>query len=415
VPQPEETLEGDEVVHSVEGAAVCTCGCEMSAMTGGFEESSEIHVTERKYVLRRYKRQKYVCKGCNRIVAAPGPTKLTPGGEFSIHMGVQVADDKYHHHVPLSRQARQMALSGLKVEPKTLFGLTAHLESLLRNVPGMIKAEILSRPWVAIDETRMKIISTKTNGHVWALANNYGTYYQYETTRSGQVAREMLRGFRGSVISDAFSGYDFLEGVPEIVHTFCWSHLRRKLFECKATYPEAVPAIELIDELYGVEREAETMEQLEELRPTKSAEILARFDAYLDSRRGLFLSSGAFGKAVEYYDKRREEFSRFVQDANIPLDSNAVERSLRDAVMGRKNFLGFRTINGADVGMTFYTIIRTCRLLGLSPKSYMLVMAVRAARSEKVLTPYQWGTELAEKAKAGLKGHELFKELSVNS
>ena len=61
--------------------------------------------------------------------------------------------------------------------------------------------------------------------------------------------------------------------------------------------------------------------------------------------------------------------------------------------------------------MTFYTIARTCKLLGLSPKVYMLVMATRSAKSEAVVTPYQWGVELTEKAKAGLSKHEIFREI----
>lgn len=410
VPQPDAMLDGEVVVHSADGL-LCSCECAMEPMSGGFEESTEIHVTERRYVLRRHKRQKYVCKACRKIKAAPGGPKLTPGGEFSIHMAVQVADDKYNQHLPLTRQARQMALSGLRVEPKTLFSLTSHLESLLRRVPAMIRSEILSRPAVSIDETTMKLLATKTSGYVWGIANNFGVYYQYEATRSGAVAREMLKGFQGIVMCDGYGAYEFLEESPDVTLVRCWAHLRRHLHTAMARYPEATPAVALIDELYDVEREAKSLEHLAELRRVKSAEILARFDAYLDSRRGQFLSSGKFGEAVEYYDKRRMQLARFVADPNIPIDSNSIERCMRDPVMGRKNFLGFRTINGADIGMTFYTIVRTCKLLGLSPKVYMLVMAIRAARGEPVETPYKWGLDLAAKARAGLAKHELFREL----
>ena len=46
------------------------------------EESTEIEVIERRYILKRHKRQKYSCKGCNNIITAQGGVKLTPGSEF---------------------------------------------------------------------------------------------------------------------------------------------------------------------------------------------------------------------------------------------------------------------------------------------------------------------------------------------
>jgi hypothetical protein len=68
-------LDADEVVHAGE-APTCSCGCQMAPMTGGFEESTEIDVTERRYTLRRHKRQKFVCRACSKIVAADGPVRL---------------------------------------------------------------------------------------------------------------------------------------------------------------------------------------------------------------------------------------------------------------------------------------------------------------------------------------------------
>ena len=412
VPQPAAAeLDSEEVFYTDSKTACPCCANAMAPMTGGFEESCEIDVTERKYRLRHHRRQKYVCKGCNKIVAAKGPTKLTPGGEFSIQMAVQVADDKYGKHMPLTRQADAMAEAGLTVTPRTLFGLTRHLESLLAGVPAMIRAEILARPGVQVDETRMKILSTKTNGYVWGLTNSHGVYYQYETTRSSAVVREMLSGYRGTVMTDGYSGYRFLEKVPGISLVHCMSHVRRRFHEASAKYPEAKPAVEMLDELFAVEHEANDVDDVARLRREKSAVIVARFEAYIDSRRGRFLSSSGFGAAVTYYDERREQLTRFLTDPEAPLDSNGVERALKRPVLGRKNFSGFRTINGADVGMTLYTIVATCKLLGLSPAAYMRVMATRAVRGETVITPLAWGNELAKKAKAGLNRAELFPEL----
>jgi hypothetical protein len=38
--------------------------------------------------------------------------------------------------------------------------------------------------------------------------------------------------------------------------------------------------------------------------------------------------------------------------------------------MGRKNFSGSRTIDGADVAATLYTVIESCKKVGLDPRDY---------------------------------------------
>lgn len=66
----------------------------------------------------------------------------------------------------------------------------------------MIKKEILADGYVHIDETRGKLLSTKNNGYIWAITNKKGAYFQYETTRSGKVAKEILGNYEGVIISD---------------------------------------------------------------------------------------------------------------------------------------------------------------------------------------------------------------------
>jgi hypothetical protein len=287
-----------------------------------------------------------------------------------------------------------MARCGLVVGTKTLYGLTAHLAARLSAVPGMIRTEILARPNVGIDESPVNLLADNQTGYVWSISNNHGAYYQYEPSRAGKVADEMLRGFRGIVMSDGFSGYNFLNKRPGVAHACCWAHVRRGFFDAQAKYPEAKPVVDLIDELYDIEHEADDLAHLSVLRRDRSTAVVAKLDAYLDSRRNKFLASGTFGKAVTYYDDRRASLHHFLNNANAPLDNNGAERAQRDPVMGRNNFLGFRTINGADVAMTFYTIVKTCKMLGMNPKAYMVVMATRAANGEPVVTPYQWGLEL---------------------
>ena len=62
----------------------------------------------------------------------------------------------------------------------------------------------------------------------------------------------------------------------------------------------------------------------------------------------------------------------FLRQAGAPLDNNIVERSLKRAVLHRKNALFYRTLNGADVGDLFMTLIHTCQLCGANSFDYMI-------------------------------------------
>ena len=98
--------------------------------------------------------------------------------------------------------------------------------------------------------------------------------------------------------------------------------------------------------------------------------------------------------------------TQFLSDVQIPLDNNAAERSQRAAVMGRNNFQGFRSINGADTGMLFYTIIGSCKLLGLSPKLYLLETALAAVRKQPTLTPLEYARNMKQQLDGKMKAYD---------
>lgn len=78
--------------------------------------------------------------------------------------------------------------------------------------------------------------------------------------------------------------------------------------------------------------------------------------------------------------------THFLNDPKIPLDNNVVERILRNPVKGRDNYLGYRTINGADVAMFFYSVIESCKRLKINPRKYLRDMT----GPNTLITPYQY-------------------------
>ena len=407
VEDEEFDLAQEVVEYNLEDDNKCPkCGGEncLHPMNNCAEESTEIKVIERRYILKRHKRQKYSCKGCNNIITAQGGVKLTPGSEFSIQIATQIACDKYEDHLPLERQRKQMKRAGVNVEVKTLYGLTEHLYNRLYPLQEMIRQDVLTQRWVHIDESPFTFYNPKkARGYIWSMSNPRGAYYQFEPTRSGKVAEEMLKGYTsGNVVTDGFSGYDFLDKREQTTHCFCWAHVRRKFFEAMNFDPISEEVVDWIDELYDIEHEADTLNDLIKLRQQRSSKVIKRIDQWVDSMDGHYLKSSSIGKAINYYLKRRKGLHHFLHDKYAPLDNNTAERRQRCPVMGRKNFIHFKSINGADVGAFFYSVIESCKSNGLNARAYINEMAYRSARGENLESPYNYSDRLNEEIKLEL-------------
>jgi hypothetical protein len=62
---------------------------------------------------------------------------------------------------------------------------------------------------------------------------------------------------------------------------------------------------------------------------------------------------------------------------------------LHPKLLGRDNYNGYMSINGADTAMFFYTIIESCKLIKLNPRKYLSDMARRHWNTKELITPFE--------------------------
>ena len=146
-----------------------------------------------------------------------------------------------------------------------------------------------------------------------------------------------------------------------------------------------------MDELFKIERQSKgSFKRLANLRKTKSKKITQELYDYLLKLERECLPRSGLGKAVFYTLNLWEGLTEFLKDAKIPLSNNLAERVLRNPVKGRDNYNGYRTINGADVAMFYYTIIETCKLLGINPRAYLKEQCHRHWDGVELQSPLEW-------------------------
>lgn len=374
---------------------------------GLFDESKEVTIIERIVKEITHKKKKYRYVGPNQlgkelIVTAPGPEKLIPGATYSIDFAVSVVVDKYLYHMPLERQCRELERLGLRrIKPKTLYNLCLISSVYLEKIAEKIKLEVLHDLEVAVhcDDTTWPINNSKQDdGYMWVVSNRSGAYYRFEPTHSGKIMAEILKDFKGAMLTDAANVYDRFKGKAEIVIGNCWAHVFRKFRDCMGNHPELCKEImDLIDDLSDIERKAKSFEALAKLRREESTPIVDKlFLLFGRAKQEARVESDLEG-AADYVLKRPQEFKNFLTDPRLPMTNNDVERTIRSAVMGRKNFQGSRTHNGADVAAIIYTVIETCKRHELDPKDYINAVIRRQVRGESPPTPLEYAKYLRQK------------------
>jgi transposase len=383
-PRPQPTLPVVEIRHDLapQDRQCPACGGELMEMTSQVETSERITTVKLTYQVEHHVRQKYRCCCNGAVVTAPGPTQILPGSRYAPEFGIGVAVAKYADHLPLERQVRMMAREGLTIDSQTLWDQINAIARHLEPTYEALGQRALEAPVINVDETRWPVMKalTPAKGTVWTVRSPTVSFYRILPGKSAEEGRQVLNGYRGTVVADGFAVYDVLaRDGPAFTLAHCWSHAKRHYDEIAQHWPAACAEIgALIGELYAVERlvpgpfpgdaAAQTLRQ--QLRHDRSRPVLDRIWQWATVQVGLPRSD--FGKAVRYMLERWAGLTRFVEDPGVPLDNNAAERALRGPVVGRKNHYGSRSLRGTQVAALFYTLCETAKLTGIDPHAYLL-------------------------------------------
>lgn len=391
-PRPQARLPVVDIHHELPPDHPCPiCGGELTAMTGQAETSERITTIKLTYQVEHHIRHKYRCACNSAVVTAPGPVQVIPGGRYAPEFGVGVAVAKYADHLPLERQVRMMAREGLTVDSQTLWDQLNVIAHHLEPTYEALRRRALEAPVINVDETRWPIMGTSTpaKGTVWGVRAPTIAFYRILPGKSAEEGRQVLAGYRGTVVADGFAVYEVLaRDGPAFTLAHCWAHTLRHFDEIAEQWPVACAEIGgLIGELYAIERlvpgpfpgDAGAQALRRQLRQERSRPVLDRIWQWATVQVGLPRSD--FGKAVRYMLERWEGLTRFVDDPQVPLDNNAIERALRGPVVGRKNHYGSRSVRGTHVAALFYTLCETAKLVGVDAHTYLL-RALYAALAE---------------------------------
>jgi transposase len=342
------------------------------------------------FVPARFIRHEHVqevlrCKCGDYVVTAPGAPKVIEKGRYGASFLAHLAVAKCADHLPIYRLEKDFSRQGFPLARSTMNELLHRTSELTRPLWMRIMEMIRVRPIVMADETRLRMQDDGTGkaktGFVWTFVaaddrGNQDVAFVYAGDRSGETPKRILGDTQGYLLVDAYSGYNAVAQVSRRQRAACHAHLRRYFHEALQTAPAAQQAIDIILELYRVEQQAVNQRIVGsaahlELRRQESAPARAKLKAWLDGQREHHPPKSPIGAAIRYGLNHWSELGRFLDDARIPLDNNASERSLRRVALGRKNFLFVGDVDAGTSIAGLYTLIATCEARNINPFTYL--------------------------------------------
>lgn len=248
---------------------------------------------------------------------------------------------------------------------------------------SLIMRKIMSSDYLQSDETTLAVIDHEKKQaykeYIWAArcipSGLVGFRYIGDGSRNDKTALEFLDGASPVVLqTDGYIGYVQFEG--RTVHASCWVHTRR-YFDRSLTTDEkrAKTGLAFIKRLYEIEDEATELgldaEGRKGLRQRKSAVVVSAFFKWAKQNRHEILPKSAIGQALSYMIERERPLRVFLEDGNVPLDTNDLERSIRPFTIARKNFLFVDNhMTAQDVAVAM-TVVQTGKESGVNLRVWL--------------------------------------------
>ena len=243
-----------------------------------------------------------------------------------------------------------------------------------------------------MDESRYQVLkeegkSAQSQSYIWVQRGGPPDtpviLYDYDPSRSQSVPMRLLDGFKGYLQTDAYEGYGQVCRENELISVGCMAHARRKFDEAlkaqssvdpnKQKSTLAAQALKQIQALYRIEREIKllTIDEIKRVRQARSVPLLNELKTWLDTNIIIVPPRSTLGKAMNYLNKQWDKLTVYTTDGRLRIDNNLCENAVRPFVMGRKSWLFFNSVAGANASANLYSLVETAKANGHEPYGYI--------------------------------------------
>lgn len=364
--------------------------------------------------LRSTERRACTCEDCGVVTPPPAPPPMPfDRASCTFPLMAWLCFSRCGLFLPLDRVLRDFVAQGVRIPSATATRWWERGTDLLLPIAAAVRLSLLADSHMRTDGTGLQVVFPRVkgsprkgpsrpgptddkgflphraplDGQILVFGNDEHAVYVFTPTREGYHALDFLTvgqdeeghpiRWRGTITADALSAQDCLfqgEGRKE---SGCNSHGLRKFRDDADKAPLlARRAMAYIGRIYDIEADAKKRgwrgPALLAHRQQHARPVVAELRAWLDEHLTDLLPKNPVRKAMQYYLNHWVALTRFLDDPDVPLDNNWSERALRIVALLRNNSLYAGGEDGAVRLCTVFTLIHTCRLLGVDPYDYLV-------------------------------------------
>lgn len=358
-----------------------------------------------------YSLERLRCGACGQVFTAQSP-KGVGEDKYDASAAAMIAQLKYGSGTPFNRLEQLEKQMGIPLPAATQWEIVAKAAQPIKPARDELIRQAAQGEVVHNDDTSMRVLRLErdpsdertgvfTSGIVATREGRKIALYFTGSRHAGENLAEVLQRRSAELpgpiqMCDALSrNVPRLAAGAEILLANCLAHGRRQFVDVAENFPhECRYVLEMLGQVYGYDAEARerglTPDQRLRLHQERSAPVMDKLHVWLETQlaeRRTEPNSG-LGQAINYVLRYWQPLTLFLRQAGAPLDNNIVERALKRAVLHRKNALYYRTLNGAEVGDLFMSLIHTCQLCGANSFDYLIQLQRHA--QELAASPAEW-------------------------
>ena len=369
--------------------ARCSC-CGEAFHPAGFDEDSsilEIEVKAHRRVIRRRRyRRCCSCPDQPTIFVAPTAPRVLPKSRFGVSVWVTILLDKYQYHRPTARLLDDLKSHGLDLSAGTITDDLKRLACLFEPLYAkLVERNRHLAVWNA-DETRWSVFQVVEGkvGHrwyMWLFESKDAAVFTLDKGRSHNVPEDHFgKEAKGIIMVDRYSAYKAMKQVKDgrVRLAFCWAHVRRDFLDCEKSWPNhsewAATWVERIGLLYHLNKERMQAKEKGQDFHQKNAKLKEAVEAMrLEMEKELQdeKQHPAKKKVMSSLKEHWGGLTIFVDEPVVAMDNNQAERTLRQAVLGRKNYYGSGTQWSGKLASWMFSLLSSVKKWKLSTRKWL--------------------------------------------
>ena len=408
-----EHLRRVEHRHEPADTTCRNAGCGRPMVRIGEDISERLDIVPAEFFVHRHVYGKWTCRCCQTLVQEPAQREVVDGGIPASGLLAHTLVARFADHLPYYRQEEINARSGVATPRATLAAWAGHAGAALEPLYDAHKSFVPGARILQADETPVPLLdpgSGKTRkAYVWAYARGEldperGVIFEFCKGRGARYPTAFLNGERtwsGTLLTDRYAGYTAVLDprlYPERRGAGCAAHVRRKFDELAQSGTSAVgrEALERFSRIYHLEGQFAVLSP--QARRQARQEVMlpcwSELKVWLELERRRVPDGGPTAAAIDYTLTHWAALTLHLDDGELPIDNNFLERQIKPWQMGRKNWLFAGSELAGQRAAMVMSLIQSARLNGHDPWAYLSDVLARLPqhpqRSIDLLLPHRW-------------------------